>query len=264
MSRRIDLLRLDYAFSVIVPMLMAIYFNKLNLTDHLDIIFGFGFLAITGNTLNDAIDLRDPSETETLERTQGYHWKEIAAIGVIAFVFGMMFFIRTIREHPINGIYLICTIAMVIFYCFKKNIIILNQILLGVSHVVFPYIMIKTDASTEPVLNYIEWFLMLCFLSYAFTGNVVHEIIDGDAITRLSLRKQQIVVIISSCITIVAGIMICIVLQEIFFIPFVLIPIGSIYTFRRPTQSTRGVKDVGIVLGNIIMVYFILLIIMQY
>jgi hypothetical protein len=264
MSRRIDLLRLDYAFSVIVPMLMAIYFNDLNLLDHLDIIIGFGFLAVTGNTLNDAIDMRNPKEEDTLERTKGYHWKEIATIGVITFVFGMMFFLRTIRAHPINAVYLASSIIMVIVYCVKKDILIVNQILLGVSHVFFPYIMIKTDAGSTPVLSDIEWFLMLCFFSFAFTGNVVHEIIDGDSISKLSLKGQQMVVIISSCITIGIGILVLIVLKDIYFLPFVLIPIGSIYTFRKPTRSTKGVKDVGIILGNVIMVYFILLIVLGY
>ena len=77
MSRRIDLLRLDYAFSVIVPCLLALYFNNLTVRSHLDIIIGFLLYAITGNTINDAIDMRDPNENDTLERVKGYHWKEI-------------------------------------------------------------------------------------------------------------------------------------------------------------------------------------------
>ena len=130
MSRRIDLLRLDYAFSVIVPLLLAIYFNKLNLFDHLDIIVGFTLYAITGNTLNDAIDMRDPNEIDTLERTKGYHWKEIMAVAIIAFMFGTILFFRTIKVHPINGLYLVLTIIMVVVYCLKKAIPIFNQILL--------------------------------------------------------------------------------------------------------------------------------------
>jgi len=38
MSNRIGLLRLDYIFSVITPMLIAIYLNGLNPLDHIDII----------------------------------------------------------------------------------------------------------------------------------------------------------------------------------------------------------------------------------
>jgi hypothetical protein len=260
-SRRLNLLRLDYAFSVIVPLLFAIYYNHYNLFDHLDIIMGFLFYAITGNTLNDAIDMRDPNEKETIERTQGFHWKEIMAIGIISFLFGSMFFIRTILAHPINGLFLFLTIAMVILYCLKKAIPIFNQILLGISHIIFPYLMIKADASADPLLSLNEWLLMLCFLFFAFSGQVVHEIIDGDAISRLSLKTQQKVVIISSSLTVIVGIIISIVIQDYYFLPFAFIPLGSIYTFRTPTKSTQGVKDVGIIMGNIIMFYFLILII---
>ncbi len=261
MSKRIDLLRLDYMFSVIVPMLLAIYFNDLSIMDHLDILVGFGFLAITGNTLNDAIDARDPDDHETHERIEGYHWKEIAAIGIIAFIFGIMMFARTVQEHPINGVYLAASIIMVIVYCVKKDVIIFNQILLGISHVFFPYLMIKTDANSSPLLSQMEWIIMLCFFSYAFSGQIVHEVIDKDSISRLSLRGQQITVIVSSIITIIFGAIVLIILEDIYFLPLAFIPFGSIYTFRKPTESTKGVKDVGIIMGNIIMIYFLVLII---
>jgi hypothetical protein len=259
-SRRLNLLRLDYAFSVLTPCLFAIYHNGYNLFAHLDIIFGFLFYAITGNTINDAIDMRDPNEKETIERTQGFHWKEIMAIAIISFLFGSMMFVRTIRAHPINALYLILTIIMVIVYCLKKSVPIINQILLGVSHIIFPYLMIKVDAGANPLISSSEWLLMITFLSYAFSGQVVHEIIDGDAITRFSLATQQKVVIISSIFTIIMGIITIIVLDNWYFFPLALIPVGSIYTFRVPTKSTQGVKDVGIVLGNIIMFYFLVLI----
>lgn len=262
MSRRLDLLRLDYAFSVLVPCLLAVYFNHLNLFAHLDIIVGFLFYAITGNTLNDAIDMRDPHEAETIERTKGYHPKELMAIAVIAFLFGTMMFVRTIQANPINALYLALTIGMVILYCIKKNVPIFNQILLGVSHVFFPYLMIKTDAGLTG-LNQAEWFVMLTFFSFAFAGQIVHEIIDGDSITRYSLKTQQRTVIISSIITIILGSIAVWVMDDIYFIPLVLIPFGSIFTFRKPTISTKGVKDVGIILGNVILLYYLVLIINQ-
>jgi hypothetical protein len=105
---------------------------------------------------------------------------------------------------------------------------------------------------------------MITFFSFAFTGQVVHEIIDRDSISRLSLKAQQLTVIISSIITIIVGIIAVIVTQLVYFIPFCLIPIGSIYTFRKPTTSSRGVKDVGIILGNIIMVYLLVLILVNH
>jgi hypothetical protein len=261
MSRRIDLLRLDYAFSVLVPCLMAIYLNHYDLLPHLDIIIGFLLFAVTGNTLNDAIDSRDPNEVETIERVKGFHWKEIAAIAIICFMFGVMMFVRTIQEHPINALFLSGSVIMVIIYCVKKNIPILNQVLLGVSHVFFPYLMIKTDAGANPLMTGGEWFGMITFFGFAYSGQIVHEIIDGDSITRYSLRTQQLVVIVSSIITVILGVIAVIILQDIYFVPLVLIPFGSLYTFRKPTKSTKGVKDVGIVLGNVIMLYFLVLII---
>jgi hypothetical protein len=102
---------------------------------------------------------------------------------------------------------------------------------------------------------------MLTFFSFAFAGQIVHEIIDGDSITRFSLRTQQQVVVISSIFTIILGFVAVWVMNDVYFVPLALIPVGSIYTFRKPTKSTPGVKDVGIVLGNIIMVYFLVLII---
>ncbi|GAG23526.1 unnamed protein product, partial [marine sediment metagenome] len=252
-------------FSVIVPCLMAIFLNNLNLWEHLDIIIGFCLYAITGNTLNDMIDAKNPEEKETIERIKGFHWKEIATISIISFVFGTMLFVRTIRTHPINLLILIMIIGMVVFYCIKKDLPIINQILLGVSHVFLPYLIIKIDSSIEPLLTPGEWFLMFCFFSFTFTGQIVHEIIDGDSITRFSLRVQQLTVLISSIITITMGIAILFIIEfekSIYFLPFCLIPIGSIYTFRKPTSSTKGVKDVGIILGNIILVYFLVLILM--
>ncbi|MGV9197658.1 MAG: hypothetical protein ACOC4M_02310 [Promethearchaeia archaeon] len=39
-----------------------------------------------------------------------------------------------------------------------------------------------------------------------------------------------------------------------------ILPLGTIYTFRRPTQSTRGVKDVGILIGDFLLLYFLTLV----
>ncbi|MCP4762106.1 MAG: hypothetical protein GY870_10005, partial [archaeon] len=107
MSRRIDLLRLDYLFSVLTPCLIAIFIHDLNIIDHLDILIGFSFFAITGNTLNDIFDMRDPNEIDTLKRTEGYPPKHIFGISVTAFTFGCMMFMRTVQEHPENGLFLV-------------------------------------------------------------------------------------------------------------------------------------------------------------
>ncbi|MBD3351385.1 MAG: hypothetical protein GF364_07850 [Candidatus Lokiarchaeota archaeon] len=259
-SRRLGLLRLDYTFSVIVPCLMAIYLNNYVLWNYLDILVGFTLYAITGNTLNDVIDMRDPNDLETKKRTEGYHWKEILVVSLVGFIFGSMFFVRTIIENWINGVILVLIIGMVVLYCLKKDIPIINQILLGISHVFLPYIMIKIDAGGDPLMNSWEWFAMLTFFTFAFSGQIVHEVIDGDAITKFSPKVQQFLIIFSSLSTIFVSIIGVILTEDLYLLPFVIIPLGSIYTFRRPTKSTKGVKDVGIILGNVILIYFLVLI----
>jgi len=241
---------------------MCIYINDLTLLDHIDILAGFLLYAVTGNTLNDVIDMRDPEEEETLKRVEGYHWKEILAIAAISFLFGTTLFIRTLKEHPINILYLGLTISMVVVYCIKKDVPVFNQILLGASHIFFPYMMIKTDAGA-PTFSSDEWILVVTFFFYAFSGQVVHEIIDGDAITRFSKKAQQMTVIISSSLTVVLGFITAWLLNDIYFVPIALIPLGSIYTFRKPTESTHGVKDVGIILGNVLLVYYLVLILLH-
>ncbi len=269
MSRRIDLLRLDYAFSVIVPCLMAVYFNGLNFFKELDIIGGFLLYAITGNLLNDAIDAKDPKDVETKERVQGYRPKEILAMGLLACLFGTFLFIRTCIEHSINILLLLIIVVMVVGYCIKfKNWVIINQMLLGASHVLLPYFLIKIDGGAT-TFTLLDWVLILTFFAYAYTGQIVHESIDGDAITRFSLRAQQIIVWVASLVTIGMGILANLFLWGTFteewyvFMPIIFIPLGTLYIFRKPKQAPKGVKDVGIILGNIILVYFLVLIFRQ-
>ncbi|MHA1291971.1 MAG: UbiA family prenyltransferase [Promethearchaeota archaeon] len=269
MSKRIDLLRLDYVFSVVVPMLIAIYLNRLNPFEHFDIILGFILLAITGNTWNDVIDMKDPNEKETLERVEGYHPREIFTIGLASFILGITLLLRTCFEHPINGLFLIIIIVMVLLYCvWFKSYPIINHILLGASHIILPYFIIKFDANLikpgEFWLTPVELTLMLTFFAFAFTGQIVHETIDGDSITKyLNLKQIQVLIWISSIITIIMAIWAFVIIPNYYFIPFMLFPLGTMFTFRRPTQSTKGVKDVGILIGNFLLLYFMCLIILQ-
>lgn len=265
MSSRFGLLRLDYVFSVLVPMLIAIYLNNLNPLYHIDILLGFTFLAITGNTWNDVIDMKDPNEIETLKRVEGYHPKEIFTVGFVAFFLGITLLLRTCIKHTINAIFLIIIIAMVLLYCkWIKQIPIINHILLATSHMLLPYFMIKVDAGL-PLLNFeLEGPLMIAFITFAINGQFVHEVIDGDALIKhTSLRNCQILIWIFSLISLVFAIWAFIILVNFYFLPFIFLPIGTMYTFRRPTRSTKGVKDVGILIGNFIMIYFLCLITLQ-
>ncbi|MFX1321178.1 MAG: UbiA family prenyltransferase [Promethearchaeota archaeon] len=264
MSKRIELLRLDYTFSVIIPILIAIYLNNLNPFEHFDIIVGFIFLAITGNTWNDVVDMKDPNEKETLERVEGYHPREIFTIGLASFIFGFSLLLRTCFTYPINGLFLGIIIVMVLLYVkWLKPIPILNHILLGASHVIFPYFMIKIDAELS-LMSTSEWILMFTILGFAVTGQFVHEVIDSDALTRFfSLRQCQIIIWTSAIFTLILALWAFVILEQYYFFPFIFMPIGTMFTFRRPTKSSKGVKDVGILIGNFLMLYFICLITIQ-
>ncbi|MHA1745038.1 MAG: hypothetical protein ACTSWW_03495 [Promethearchaeota archaeon] len=271
-SRRLDLLRLDYAFAVIVPCLLAIYLNDLKLLAHLDIILGFGFFVMTGCVMNDAIDRRDPREIETIERTKDFVWKELAALAIVCFAFGFGFMIRTVLDHPLNGLLLLVAGLMIVAYNLKKSIPILNQLLLAISHLILPYLVIKVDGTQItsmqefldiPLLSSGEWFFMIAMLFFAISAESVHEIIDGDAMNRYSPRTQQWTVLLSTGFTMIFGILAIIFTQNEVFLVFLVIPLGIIYLFRKPVRPHRGVKDIGIIMGNMVMVALVALILRQ-
>jgi 1,4-dihydroxy-2-naphthoate octaprenyltransferase len=265
MGSRFGLLRLDYTFSVVIPMLMAIYLNRLNPFNHIDILIGFLFLAITGNTWNDFIDMKDPTELETLKRVEGYHPKEIFTIGLVSFFLGITLLLRTCIQHLLNAILLVVIISMVLLYCvWLKPVPFLNHIMLGASHMLLPYFMIKIDAGLPLIDVKSELPLLIAFYAFALTGQFVHEVIDSDSLTKhFNLRQCQIIIWISSIISMILGTWAFIILEQYYFFPFIFLPIGTMYTFRRPTKSTQGVKDIGILIGNFLLIYFICLITLQ-
>ena len=108
MSNGFKLLRIEYLFSVLVPCLLSIYLNNYEIISHIWILAGFAFYAITGNTLNDVIDMKDPDEKETLKRVEGYRSKEIITISLASFLIGTFCFMNSIVVYPILGIYLAC------------------------------------------------------------------------------------------------------------------------------------------------------------
>ena len=264
MASRIGLLRLDYTFSVIVPMLIAMYLNRLNPFQHIDILVGFVFLAITGNTWNDVMDMRDPNEKETLKRVEGYHPREIFTIGIVSFFLGLSLLLRTCIQNSLNAIFLIVIIVVMILYNkWLKHVPFLNHIILGVSHMLLPYFIIKVDAGLPLFESTRELILLSAFFIFALTGELVHETIDQDLTKHFSLRQCQIFIIVFSLISLILGSWAFFILREFYFLPFIFMPIGTIYTFRRPTKSTQGVKDIGILIGNFILVYFLCLICLQ-
>lgn len=268
MSQGFKLLRLEYLFSVLIPCLLCIYLNKYDINQHLWILAGFAFYGITGNTLNDYIDMRDPNEKETLERVKGYHKKEILILAIGSFVLGTASFMNSILINPLLAIYLVLIIFMVIFYCLFKSLVIINHIILGVSHIVLPWFMIKIN-ERDIIFNYFpkmtlsESLILAMIISLAYCGQMVHELIDGDSLSKLKPRTSQIVIWTASIITLIVTIISLIVTMELVFLPIVLFPLGIMYIFRTPRTNLAGktsLKDTGIILGNFMLVYVIFLI----
>ncbi len=269
MSKGFKLLRLEYLFSVLIPCLLCIYLNDYDIIAHIWILSGFGFYAITGNTLNDAIDMKDPDEKETLERVKGYGRKEILVLALASFLLGTMCFINSILIRPILGIYLAIIVFMVVFYCMFKKLVIINHIILGISHIILPYFMIKISAgeiviNIFPNMELFESLILAAITSVAFTGQMVHEMIDGDSLARLQPRISQLVIWIASIISIIIVIISFIITQYLIFLPILFFPFGIMYIFRKPRTDLLGrtsLKDTGIILGNLMLVYIIILII---
>jgi 4-hydroxybenzoate polyprenyltransferase len=253
---RIELLRLDYLFSVIVPCLLAIYLNNLNILDnnYLGIIFGWAFIGITGNLLNDAIDK---------DRDIDYTTKEMGTIAIVAFILGITLMVETFLREPITLIFALASILLVIAYCVKiKKYAIVNKFVLVFSHIVFPYLMIRIQEPPTPI-GWGEILLLATFLAFSFSGQVIHEHIDREAIQSYSHRKIQIIVQVASVATIALGCCAMILLRNYYLLPFIVVPLGPMYIYRKPRPPGPHVKDVGIIIGNLIMVYIIILILMQ-
>jgi len=272
MSKGFKLLRVEYIFSVVVPCLLAIYINNYNILEHLNIVAGFAFYAITGNTLNDLIDMKDPNEKGTLERVAGYGRKEIGTLSIATFMLGTACFMNDIMNSPVLIIYLIIIIVLVILYCLFKSLAVINHILLGVSHIFLPFFMIKINAGDTvlfgifPEITLFEWLLLACTASIAYTGEMVHEMIDGDSLAKLKPKTAQKIIWIAAIISMVIGIISLALTGFIFFFPFVIFPFGIMYIFRRPREDILGwssLKDVGIILGNLLFVYIVIMIVAQ-
>ncbi|MHA2007317.1 MAG: UbiA family prenyltransferase [Promethearchaeota archaeon] len=268
MSKGFKLLRVEYLFSVLIPCLLAIYLNKYDINQHLWILAGFAFYGITGNTLNDYIDMRDPNEKETLERVEGYHRKEILILAMGSFVLGTASFMKSIVINPLLAIYLVIIIFMVIFYILFKSLVIINHIILGVSHIVLPWFMIKINArdiifNYFPAMSLSESLILIMIISLAYCGQMVHELIDGDSLSKLKPRTAQLVIWIASIITLIVSIISFVITLKLEFLPIVLFPLGIMYIFRTPrTNLARktSLKDTGIILGNFMLAYVIVLI----
>ena len=138
---------------------------------------------------------------------------------------------------------------------------------MGISHIVLPWLMIKINAGDIafnffPNLTLHELLILLSIASVGYTGQMLHELIDGDSLSKLSPRISQLVIWIASVTSLVITVVSLIVTQKIIFLPIIFFPFGILYIFRKPRTDLLGrtsLKDIGIILGNLILVYVIIL-----
>ena len=284
MSKGFNLLRVEYIFTVAVPILFCIYINGYNLIDHIEILVGFSFWAICGNTLNDLFDMDNPNDKETQERTAGFEKKEIGAISITAFFLGSALFLKPVLNRLEIGPYLFLCVVMVVLYCtILKPYIILNWILLGISHIWFPYFIIKINAGDYytfgplmawPKMEIYEYFLLACASAIALSGNLIHEIVDGETIAQFSLKRQRKIVWITSIFSL-GLVFTTLVLffgdiwnYALYFAPLGLFPLGTMWMARSEESIKRKIgrtslKDTGIIAGNLVFVAILIIIFIQ-
>ncbi len=223
---------------------------------------------MAGNTLNDFIDMTDPDDKETLERVEGYSRKEVFVLFLCNFVIGSTCFMTPILKNPILAVYLATIVILVALYCKFKSLVFINHVLLGVSHMFLPWFMIKISAgdsilSVFPDVSLNEWLILFTASTLAYTGEMLHEQIDGDSIARFSLKTIQKIVWVSAIISLVMMVISVFIMQLFIFFPFIMFPMGLMYIYRKP-RNLRGatsLKDVGIIMGNLVFVFVVILII---
>jgi len=150
-----------------------------------------------------------------------------------------------------------------------KKLVIINHIILGISHIILPYFMIKINAGDDfmnifPNMELSESLILATITAVAFTGQMVHEMIDGDSLAKLKPKTSQLVIWIACIISLLIALYSFINTKYWIFIPIVFFPLGIMYIFRKPRNNLLGktsLKDTGIILGNLMLVYIIILII---
>jgi hypothetical protein len=115
-----------------------------------------------------------------------------------------------------------------------------------------------------PAMELNEWLILASIISVAFTGQMVHEMIDGDSLSKLKPNVSQIVILIASIISLIVISISFIITQYLIFLPIVFFPFGIMYIFRKPRNDLLGrssLKDTGIILGNLMFAFVIIMII---
>ena len=244
---RWKVLRLDYLFSVLIPCIVAIYVNNFSILAHLKTLMGWAFLGIAGNVINDMIDK---------DRGIGWHQKELAAVALGCLVLGIMSFIDLIISAPINLIWLTIAIGLILGYCLGlKKIAVFSTLIQVFAEIFMPYFTIHIPTGT------LEWLWVLSIYFFGVLSQITHEAIDKEAIKKYSNRTIQILVFVFSLLTIGFGVVLFLMTFDYNILPFSFVPFATMYIFRIPRSGiASNIKDVGIIIGNLFMSYFLVLV----
>lgn len=245
-------LRLDYLFTVITPVILAIYINDLEILKFIRLIGGWIFIGIAGNLLNDIKDQ---------DRDLIFTRKHLISMFLISFCVGILLLLETFILSLLDLVLFLIAAILVVLYCLKiKKYPIINKFVLVVSHVIIPYLIIKIPNISEP-LFWNEISLLIGIFLFGFAAQIIHEISDKEAFEKYSPKLTRAIILSFSIISVIFYSIAIILLYDYFLIPLIFPSIGMIVLYRRQFEPKLVHKKAGILVGNLLLLYLLFLVI---
>ncbi|MBD3228380.1 MAG: hypothetical protein GF329_09345 [Candidatus Lokiarchaeota archaeon] len=247
----IKTLRVDYLFSVIVPVLLAVYINDLIIFNYIKLIGGWIFIGIAGNLLNDAIDQ---------DRELIFTRNHLLSMFLISLCIGILLMLDTFISSLFDLMLFSIAAILVVLYCVKlKKYPIINKFVLVFSHIIIPYLIIEFPIYTDP-LFWSELSVLVGIFFFGFAAQVIHEVSDEEAFKKFSQKTIRIIILLFSILSIIFITIAVILLWEYYLIPLMFPSIGMIVLYRKSVTPTDVHKKAGILVGNLLLFYFIFIV----
>jgi hypothetical protein len=237
---------------VITPVILAIYINELTLLNFIRLIGGWIFIGIAGNLLNDIKD-----QDRDLIFTQ----KQLISMFLISFCAGILLMLNTFILSLLDLVLFIIAAVLVILYCLKiKKYPIINKFVLVVSHVIIPYLIIKIPNYSEP-LFWGEISILIGVFFFGFAAQIIHEVSDEEAFEKYSPKLTRAIILSFSLISVIFISISVILLYDYYLIPLIFPSLGMIVLYRRQFKAKGVHKKAGILVGNLLLLYLLILVI---
>ncbi|MHA1229697.1 MAG: UbiA family prenyltransferase [Candidatus Helarchaeota archaeon] len=244
-------LRLEYLFSVLLPIILSIYINGYQIFDYIRLIGGWIFFGICGNLLNDIID-----KDRDLEFSENH----LLAMFFISLICGLMLMLTIFIDNLLNLLFFLTSAILVVLYCVKiKKYPIINKFVLVISHIIFPYLMVHIPNYIEPNF-WKEIILLIGMFLFGVGSQIIHELSDKEAFQKYNKKIVRILVLSLAFSSVICFVYVIIIFYDIYLFPLITIPIGIIFLFRRPINPKPVHKKAGILVGNLILGYFLFLV----